>query len=39
VDFEEVVRLDRRYIQEWSVGADLMILLKTIPAALGRGAY
>ena len=34
VDFEEVVRLDRRYIREWSVGQDLMILLRTIPAAL-----
>ncbi len=39
VDFEEVVRLDRDYIREWSVGKDLLILLKTIPAALGRGAY
>lgn len=40
VDFEEVVRLDREYIEAWSVGLDLMILLQTIPAVLrGRGAF
>jgi exopolysaccharide biosynthesis polyprenyl glycosylphosphotransferase len=39
IDFEEVVRLDREYIRNWSVAADLLILLKTVPAALGRGAY
>ncbi len=39
VDFEEVVRLDAEYIRNWSVGRDLVILAKTIPAALGRGAY
>jgi exopolysaccharide biosynthesis polyprenyl glycosylphosphotransferase len=40
VDFEEVVRLDRRYIENWSFGLDLRILLSTLPAVLRRtGAY
>lgn len=29
-DFEEVVRLDTKYINEWSIGLDLKILLKTV---------
>ena len=40
VDFEEVVRLDREYIERWSVLLDLTILLLTVPAVLRRtGAY
>lgn len=40
VDFEEVVRLDREYIERWSVLLDLWILVMTAPAVLkGRGAY
>jgi exopolysaccharide biosynthesis polyprenyl glycosylphosphotransferase len=40
VDFEEVVELDRRYIENWSFGMDLSILLSTLPAVLRRtGAY
>jgi exopolysaccharide biosynthesis polyprenyl glycosylphosphotransferase len=39
VDFEEVIRLDREYIENWSVLSDARILLRTLPAALGRGAY
>jgi lipopolysaccharide/colanic/teichoic acid biosynthesis glycosyltransferase len=40
VDFEEVVRLDREYIEEWSLLLDLRILVRTVPAVLGRrGAY
>jgi lipopolysaccharide/colanic/teichoic acid biosynthesis glycosyltransferase len=39
VDFEEVIRLDRAYIENWSVLSDVRILLLTLPAALGRGAY
>ena len=40
VDFEEVVRLDREYIEGWSLGLDLSILARTVPAVLGRsGAY
>jgi exopolysaccharide biosynthesis polyprenyl glycosylphosphotransferase len=39
-DFEEVVRLDREYIERWSLWLDLKIMLLTIPAVLrGRGAY
>jgi lipopolysaccharide/colanic/teichoic acid biosynthesis glycosyltransferase len=39
-DFDEWVRLDIRYIEEWSLGLDAAILLKTIGAVLGRrGAY
>ena len=38
-DFEEVVRLDREYIENWSLGLDIKILLKTVIIALkGRGA-
>ena len=38
-DFEEVIRLDREYIENWSVLSDIQILCRTLPAALGRGAY
>lgn len=33
-DFEEVVRLDREYIQNWSVWLDCKILLKTVGVVL-----
>jgi lipopolysaccharide/colanic/teichoic acid biosynthesis glycosyltransferase len=36
VDFEEVVRLDREYIERWSVGIDLRILALTVPAVVRR---
>jgi lipopolysaccharide/colanic/teichoic acid biosynthesis glycosyltransferase len=40
VDFEEVVRLDREYIDQWSLILDLKILLLTVPAVLRKtGAY
>ena len=40
VDFEEVVRLDREYIETWSLWLDLWIVLRTVPAVLSRtGAY
>jgi lipopolysaccharide/colanic/teichoic acid biosynthesis glycosyltransferase len=40
VDFEEVVRLDRQYIDKWSVLLDLSILARTGPAVVRRtGAY
>jgi exopolysaccharide biosynthesis polyprenyl glycosylphosphotransferase len=40
VDFEEVVRLDREYIEQWSIWLDISIMLRTIPAVFGRdGAY
>ena len=38
--FEEMVMLDTYYVGHWSVGLDLKILLRTIPAVLtGEGAY
>jgi len=39
VDFDEWVRMDLEYIDRWSLGLDLRILLKTIPVVLsGTGA-
>lgn len=39
VDFDEWMKLDLRYIDNWSLALDLKILLKTIPTVLlGRGA-
>ncbi|HEY3933475.1 MAG TPA: exopolysaccharide biosynthesis polyprenyl glycosylphosphotransferase [Gemmatimonadales bacterium] len=39
-DFDEVIRLERAYIRHWSLGLDLELLLRTIPAVLsGRGAH
>jgi len=39
VDFEEVVSLDKKYIDNWSLGLDVMILLRTVGAVLSkRGA-
>ena len=35
-DFEEVVRLDTEYIENWSFGLDVRIVLKTIKVVLGR---
>lgn len=38
-DFEEVVKLDTDYIQNWSFGLDLKILMKTVWVVIkGRGA-
>lgn len=38
-DFDELIRLDLKYIDTWTFLLDLEILLKTIPAVLtGRGA-
>jgi exopolysaccharide biosynthesis polyprenyl glycosylphosphotransferase len=38
--FDEMVRLDIYYAENWTPGMDLRILLQTIPAVLsGRGAY
>lgn len=33
-DFEEVVRLDTEYIENWSIGMDIRILFKTIQVVL-----
>ena len=35
IDFEEVVALDIKYIQEWSVLEDVRILLRTVGVVLG----
>ncbi len=35
-DFEEVVRLDTKYIMEWSMALDLKILLRTVKVVLGK---
>lgn len=34
-DFEDVVKLDSAYIEEWNVGLDIKILLKTIIIVVG----
>lgn len=40
LSFEEMVKLDLYYAENWSLGLDLKILLRTIPAVIsGRGAY
>ena len=40
VDFETWMRLDMEYIDNWSLGLDWKIILRTIPSVLsGRGAY
>ena len=35
-DFEEVVQLDMQYINQWSIGLDIKILLKTVGAVFGK---
>jgi len=38
--FDEMVRLDLFYIENWSMGLDITIIFRTIPAVLfARGAY
>ncbi len=40
IDFDEWMRLDLEYIDNWSMVLDLMIILKTIPIVLlGKGAH
>jgi lipopolysaccharide/colanic/teichoic acid biosynthesis glycosyltransferase len=40
VNFEEVVRFDREYIERWSIVLDVRIIARTIPTVLRRqGAY
>jgi exopolysaccharide biosynthesis polyprenyl glycosylphosphotransferase len=40
VDFDEWMKLDLQYIDNWSLWLDLKILAKTIPVVLiGKGAY
>jgi exopolysaccharide biosynthesis polyprenyl glycosylphosphotransferase len=40
IPFDEMVMLDIYYIENWSLGMDIRILLRTVPAVLtGGGAY
>jgi exopolysaccharide biosynthesis polyprenyl glycosylphosphotransferase len=40
LSFEEWVNLDIYYIENWSIGMDVKIMLRTIPVVLfGKGAY
>jgi exopolysaccharide biosynthesis polyprenyl glycosylphosphotransferase len=40
LSFDELVRLDFTYIENWSIWLDISIIAKTIPAVIGRrGAY
>ena len=39
VNFQQWMELDLQYIDNWTLGLDFKILLKTVPAVLGgRGA-
>ena len=39
IDFEEWMRLDQQYVDDWSLRLDMVILAKTVPTVLfGRGA-
>jgi lipopolysaccharide/colanic/teichoic acid biosynthesis glycosyltransferase len=39
IDFEEWMKMDLKYIDNWSLGLDLWIIFRTIPAVLfARGA-
>jgi exopolysaccharide biosynthesis polyprenyl glycosylphosphotransferase len=40
LSFDDLVRLDFYYLENWSLWMDITILVKTVPAVLGgRGAY
>lgn len=40
LSFDDLVRLDFAYVENWSVWLDITIIAKTIPAVIaGRGAY
>lgn len=35
-DFEEIVKLDTKYIENWSLGLDVKLIFKTVIVVLGR---
>ena len=35
-NFEEVVKLDKEYIQNWSMGLDFRIMLQTVKVVIGK---
>ncbi|WP_158874321.1 sugar transferase [Antarcticirhabdus aurantiaca] len=40
VSYDARVAFDRQYVENWSLGSDIMIILKTVPAVcLSRGSY
>lgn len=40
ISFEEMVLMDLYYVENWSLGLDMQLLLKTLPVVVfGRGAY
>jgi len=40
LSFEDLVRLDFYYLENWSIWLDITILAKTVPAVVSRkGAY
>jgi exopolysaccharide biosynthesis polyprenyl glycosylphosphotransferase len=40
LSFDDLVRLDFYYLENWSIWLDISILLRTVPAVMaGRGAY
>ncbi len=36
LDYDERAQLDAKYVKGWSLGSDIKILFKTVPAVLGR---
>ena len=34
-DFDDILRMDMQYIDNWSIGLDIRLLLKTIPVVFG----
>ncbi|MDH3500038.1 MAG: sugar transferase, partial [Acidimicrobiia bacterium] len=39
LSFEEMVELDIRYIERWSLAGDLRIVVRTLPALLKGSGY